>query len=239
MSNLSDSTHFTHSNKSINRNRYSFIIFDWDGTVMDSIARIVSSLQVAAQLADIEIPDDKTARSVIGMSLGNAIKNLFPNANEAQAKFLFDSYRTEYREHSQVPTPIFEGAETLLQKLRVEGLKAAIATGKGRGGLDTILNDTQLGHYFVDSICADESQSKPNPAMLYTLLKRNNVKLEDCVMIGDTIHDLAMAKAAGMDSIGITLGVNNKIELAPYDPVIVVDDYQQLTNFLLGHDSND
>ena len=211
---------------------YQFIIFDWDGTLMDSIGRIVSSMKETAIALDFPVPSDQLARSVIGMSLEKALEVVFPDADEVQAKQLFQQYRKEYIELNTTPTPMFDGAEALLLSLKKSGNKLAVATGKARAGLDRVLVSTNLSELFVDTICADETESKPSPVMLQTICQRNGFDISDCVMIGDTIHDLAMAKAAGMDSIGVTFGVNNRQELEAYQPVAIVDDFEQLAEAL-------
>ncbi|MER2492133.1 HAD family hydrolase [Catenovulum sediminis] len=214
-------------------NKYKLVIFDWDGTLMDSIGRIVSSMQNAASNCGVEVPSDALAQSVIGLSLPTAIQTLFPSADETMKKRLSDVYRQEYVYDNPVPTPLFHGVEPLLQQLSEQGYILAVATGKARAGLDRVLKATGLANYFAATICADESESKPSPKMLLSLLQQFDLTANQAVMIGDTVHDLNMANNAGMDAIGVTCGVNDEATLASCKPVAIVHQIHQIKTILL------
>lgn len=204
------------------------VIFDWDGTLMDSIGRIVSSMQNAAQKAAVPVPDEATAASVIGLSLDKAIETLFPNQDAQTRQRLFDLYRQEYIELNTTATPLFEDALTCLQLFRDNGYLLAVATGKARAGLQRAMDSVGLTDFFDTSICADESESKPSPAMLLTVLERFSLSSDDAIMIGDSVHDLKMAQAAGMASIGVTMGADCAERLAQFSPIAVVDSLTEL-----------
>ncbi|EWH09703.1 HAD family hydrolase [Catenovulum agarivorans DS-2] len=199
---------------------------------MDSIGRIVSSVQNAARSLDIEVPDAESAKSIIGLSLPKAIATLFDDVDESLHPELVKRYSQQYVQLDTTPTPMFECAEELLIKLKNAGCLLAVATGKSRAGLNRVFNSTGLAHLFDASICADESQSKPHPAMLETLLTKLDVSKQQTVMIGDTVHDLQMALNAGIDSIGVTCGVNDAATLTKLSPIAVADDMRALSSVL-------
>ena len=208
--------------------QYKLVIFDWDGTLMDSIGRIVSSLQKAAQTLALPIPCDHSAKSIIGLSLTEAANVLFPDCSQDQHEQLAIHYKKQFRELNDTPMPLFDDTEALLKLLQSQQRLLAVATGKARAGLEHVFEESQVGHYFHDSICSDEALSKPNPSMLNMLLQRLNVKPEQALMIGDSIHDLKMAVNAGVDSIGVTLGVADRATLAQYQPKHIVDNMKEL-----------
>jgi phosphoglycolate phosphatase len=213
---------------------YKLIIFDWDGTLMDSVGRIVSSMQAAAKSAKLSIPSDHDAKQIIGLSLPKAIEILFPKRTEAQAEFLIAQYKLQYVELNTTPTPLFDNALNLLTRLRTTDKLLAVATGKGREGLQRVWQVTDTEQYFHTSRCADEAHSKPDPQMLHSLLTELNIEAKQAVMIGDTSHDLEMARRAGVDSIGITLGVHDKDVLSQYQPKAIVDSLFELETLLIS-----
>lgn len=210
-------------------NEVKWLIFDWDGTLMNSIARIVASMQAAAVDVNLPVPTDAQAKSIIGMSLPIAIENLFPGISHKNYQLLCDAYRQQYVEKNLTPSPLFDDTEFVLSQFKNAGFKLAVATGKARAGLDRVLGSSQLTHYFDDSICADESVSKPAPDMLVTLAKRNQIEMNQAILIGDSVHDLKMAQNANMRSIGVTMGANTADELKTYQPIAIID---QLTALL-------
>lgn len=213
--------------------QYKLVIFDWDGTLMDSIARIVSSIQASAQHCQLAIPTVQSVKEIIGLSLPKALNILFPGASSADMAVLRAQYKYHYVEADLTPSPLFEHALTLLTALKSENKLLAVATGKGRAGLQRIFSVTQTEHFFNASRCADEARSKPDPQMLLSLLAELNINAEQAVMVGDTSHDMKMAQAAGIDSIGITLGVHNREILTQYQPIAIVDSLAQLQQLLL------
>ena len=212
---------------------YKLIIFDWDGTLMDSIARIVSSMQNAASSCQLDIPTDSQVKEIIGLSLPKAMTILFPGASSTELSTLIDQYKYQYVEGNDIATPLFENALTLLTTLTNENLLLAVATGKGRQGLQRVFLSTNTEHFFRASRCADESASKPHPEMILSLLAELNIEPQYAVMIGDTSHDMQMAQAAGIDRIGVTLGVHNREVLNSYQPKAIVDSLDELQQILL------
>ena len=212
--------------------KYKLVIFDWDGTVMDSISKIVNCIRHSALALNIEPPSDTAIKNIIGMSLELAIEVLFPD-DVAQHPALIKGYKQQYRVDT-TPTPVFDNVENVLSTLKAQGVILAIATGKGRAGLERLLDESQLREFFSASRTSCEAQSKPSPDMLYQLLDELGVNVDDALMIGDTKIDMAMAKAAGMDRVGVTMGVHNAEQLNEFTPVATVDSYQQLQRILVG-----
>ncbi|GAA69090.1 HAD-IA family hydrolase [Pseudoalteromonas sp. BSi20429] len=212
--------------------KYKLVIFDWDGTVMDSVTKIVNCIRSSAESLNLVSPNDLAIKNIIGMSLEKAIDVLFPD-NVAQHQALISGYKYQYSVDT-TPTPIFANVVSVLGALKEQGIVLAVATGKGRGGLERLLEQSQLRHFFSATRTSDEAQSKPSPDMLYQLLEELGISAQDAVMIGDTQIDMTMAKAAGMDRIGVTMGVHNAQQLNKLSPVATVDNYLQLQQVLLG-----
>ncbi|WP_204483558.1 HAD-IA family hydrolase, partial [Aeromonas veronii] len=209
-------------------------IFDWDGTLMDSVGRIVACVQGAARDCELAVPSPAQIRQIIGLSLDVAMSRLFPLCSdsgtaidERQIATLIDRYRHHYL-HDATPSPLFAGAGELLHDWRSRGLQLAIATGKSRRGLDRVLDETGLRPLFVTSRGADEARSKPDPLMLEQILDELGLSPRQAVMIGDSVHDMAMAEAIAMSCIGVTWGVDSCDALSRYEPVAVVDSIRAL-----------
>ncbi|MCU4674785.1 HAD-IA family hydrolase [Catenovulum sp. 2E275] len=205
-----------------------WVIFDWDGTLMDSIARIVSSLQDAAQEVGVAIPSDQEVKAIIGMSLPKAVDTLFPEIDSATKDALAQAYKFQYIENNQTPSPLLGGAEQLVRDLKYAGFKLAISTGKARSGLLRVLAQSGIADYFDDSICADESVSKPAPDMLLTLLERNQISADQAIMVGDSLLDLEMAKNAQMQAVGVTMGASSRDQLETIESVAIIDSLSEL-----------
>ena len=212
--------------------KHKFIIFDWDGTLMDSIGRIVSCMQLVANDLGLTVPTSNDVKGIIGISLKPGIQQLFPDASNDQLDALFSGYKEHYLRLDQTPSSMFDGVEKMLDDLKSSGHELAVATGKARRGLVRAWEHTGLSHYFVASRCADETQSKPNPDMLQQLLDERGFVAEEAVMIGDSIHDLKMAETIGMDRIGVSFGAASKHELEMHQPLVVTDNIPQLNQFL-------
>lgn len=208
------------------------VIFDWDGTVMDSIGKIVVSLQQAALRVNMPVPSAHHAKQIIGLSLDPAFKQLFPQSTQAERDELSEHYKDVYLNHDQTPTPLFPDAHELFSALNAHGYLLSVATGKARRGLDRMMSETNTAHYFKSSRCSDEAHSKPHPDMLQQLLAHHQLEPHQAVMIGDTVHDLAMAQAIDMPRIGITHGVHGAAELMRHQPIAVVDSLRTLKEFL-------
>ena len=203
-------------------NKYQCIIFDWDGTVMDSAAKIVSTMQIAAKMSAMPIPTYDEVAHIIGISLKPAIAQLFALDDEHKVDELTQNYKTAFVEHDQTPCPLFPGAQQLLQTLHPQ-YTLAVSTGKARRGLNRAWATTNTGQYFTDSCCADEAQSKPHPDMLEQILRRQRLSPEQCLMVGDTTYDLQMAESLGMDRVGVSYGVHSPAKLNTHTPLAVID----------------
>jgi len=214
-------------------NRYKLVIFDWDGTLMDSIDRIVSSMQAAAVHCSLVVPSNDQVKNIIGLSLPVALEILFPASCDKQHEEMIEQYKYQYVEGDDTPTPLFDNAINLLTELKRHDKLLAVATGKGRQGLQRVFNMSNTEHFFHASRCAGEVLSKPDPDMLFSLLKELDVAPEHALMIGDTSHDMQMALSAGVDRIGITLGVHDRQILNQYKPKAVVDSLDELQQLLL------
>ena len=212
---------------------YKLVVFDWDGTLMDSIARIVSSMQAAAYHCQLTIPTENSVKDTIGLSLSKVLDILFPGASQRDITALLEQYKFQYVEGNSTPAPLFEHALLLLKALTDNDKLLAVATGKGREGLQRVFSSSQTEHFFHASRCADEAKSKPDPEMLLSLLAELSIAPEQAVMVGDTCYDMQMAKAAGIDRIGITLGVHSRDILKKFQPIAIVDSIAELQQILL------
>lgn len=215
-------------------------IFDWDGTLMDSVGRIVACVQGAARDCELAVPAPAQIRQIIGLSLDVAMSRLFPLCSdsgcaidERQIAVLIDRYRHHYL-HDATPSPLFAGAGELLHDWRSRGLQLAVATGKSRSGLDRVLDETGLRPLFVTSRGADEANSKPDPLMLEQILDELGLSPRQAVMIGDSVHDMAMAEAIAMPRIGVTWGVHDKARLLAYRPLVTIDTMAELMHMPLN-----
>ncbi len=206
------------------------IIFDWDGTLMDSIGLIVDSMHVAGEAHGFKTTD-KAVKDIIGLSLMNGIKILYPYADESQTLAIQQTYAEYYIANSHC-TPLFEPIEDMLQTLQEQGKKLAVATGKKRKGLDRVLDASDSRDYFVMTRCADESGSKPDPQMLTDILDYTQQQISDAVFIGDSIYDIQMATKLGMTSIAVNYGTATSAELAEQNPTYQVDTPQALAKLL-------
>lgn len=211
---------------------YKLLIFDWDGTVIDSAARIVSSMQNAARdLAHPELADE-AVRDIIGLGLPEAIEALIPGIEAQQNAALAQRYSHYYISADSTPTALFDGAEATLLRLRQQGYRLAVATGKSRRGLERVLEDTGLGYLFEISRCADETTSKPDPHMLHEILEQTGVAPEHALMIGDTEFDLEMGVRAGINTVAVSYGAHHIERLRKYDPVLEMHSFPDLESWL-------
>ena len=212
--------------------RFKLLVFDWDGTLIDSIERIVASLQHASrEVVGVDL-DASRARSVIGLGLHEALERLHPELGAVDIASVADAYRQNFLNDSDVPERLFDGVVDMLQQLSAENYTLAIATGKSRPGLDRAMEHHELGHYFVTTRCAGEYRSKPDPEMLNSILHELGTPAKYTVMIGDSEHDMLMAGNAGVNAIGVTHGVEDAESLMAYKPLACLDDITDLYEFL-------
>ncbi len=211
--------------------RFDLLIFDWDGTLMDSAGVIVACIQAASRDMGLPEPSREAASHIIGLGLRQALETLFPDLPEDQHQPLADHYRRHYLGQDQ-EIPLFDGARELIADLRDRGHLLAVATGKARRGLDRAFAHTGLAPFFHASRTADETFSKPHPAMIEELLAELNVPAERALMIGDTSHDLQMARNAGIAALGAGYGAHPAEHLEDHDPLAVCLDFAELARWL-------
>lgn len=208
------------------------VIFDWDGTLMDSVGQIVESLLAAAAQYEIDL-SASAAANIIGLGLPEAMAVLFPQHPHLHAE-IQAAYAAHYVPRSQ-QTRLFEGVEALLERLAAQDIQLAVATGKSRAGLDRVLADSGIADYFSVTRCASETRSKPHPQMLQEILAVTGIAAADAVMVGDTSYDLEMAQRIAMPRIGVSYGVHSVDKLNRYQPVAVVDQVLKLGEILQYH----
>lgn len=208
------------------------VIFDWDGTLMDSEAVIVSCMQGAIRDMALEPRTDSEISNIIGLGLLEAVTALYPGSNPTFAEQMADHYRTHWLQTSQGREDLFPGVIPLIEGLHQDGIKTAIATGKSRRGLDHVLQVTEIGSLFHSSRCADETRSKPHPQMLHEILEELAVPAAAAVMVGDTEYDLKMASRAEMASIGVCYGVHSASRLQRHQPLACVEALETIRELL-------
>ena len=207
------------------------IIFDWDGTLFDSVGQIVASLKYAAEQFQQPLTDDD-AKSIIGLGLPEVAQALFPQVPELH-KDILQSYADHYVAHSK-SDEWFDGVSEMLHDLKSQGVELAVATGKSRRGLDRVLGQTQSLELFSATRAASETKSKPDPLMLTEILQETNVSVEHAIMVGDTSYDLEMARNIEMSRVGVTYGVHTPEVLNQYSPLFLAKDVSELHAFLLN-----
>ncbi|CAG4883346.1 putative phosphoglycolate phosphatase, clustered with ribosomal large subunit pseudouridine synthase C [Georgfuchsia toluolica] len=211
--------------------RLELIVFDWDGTLMDSTAAIAQAIQAAAQDLGLAAPSDAAARHVIGLGLNDALAQAVPDLPPQRYGDMAQRYRHHYLSNSQ-SLQLFEGIPELLRELKTRGHFLAIATGKSRRGLNEVLARSGL-HSLMDATrCADECFPKPHPQMLKELLDELGVSPEAAVMIGDTTHDLQMAKNAGVVAVAVSYGAHEAAVLVAEQPNAHCNTVEELRRWL-------
>jgi len=208
------------------------IVFDWDGTLMDSEGRIVACLQQAARDLGHEVPPPERAREVIGLGLHQAVARLFPEADEAEVWRLSDAYRRHFLGDELAHSELFPGARELLEELAEAGYLLAVATGKSRRGLEKEFELTGLGELFHVTRCADETSSKPHPQMLLEILDFTGREPEAALVVGDTEFDMQMAANAAVPAVGMSHGVHSSDRLQEAGALMVFDRLEELGGWL-------
>lgn len=216
------------------RPTYSLVVFDWDGTLMDSTPTIVNAIQASCRDLGLPVPPDAAASWVIGLGLTEALATAIPSLQPDQIPKLLERYRFHYLTKDP-ELQLFSGIQELLDALRAMGVRMAVATGKSRVGLERMLETTGLRPYFIATRCADETFSKPHPAMLQQLMEETGALPEEVIMIGDTSHDLNMACNAGVAGLGVSYGAHPVSELLPCRPEAVLHSVEDLHAWLIGH----
>jgi len=199
------------------------IVFDWDGTLVDTTAAISGAMQCAAADLGLEVPDDRLASHVIGLGMDDALRLAVPALQAHQRPAFFERYRQHYFARA-TELVTFPGAAELLSDLRQMGVMLAVATGKSRVGLERALEQLGWRRLFEATRCADEGEPKPHPWMLEDLFDELSVHPREAVMIGDTSHDLRMAEAAGCRAVAVSYGAHPKEHLLAHQPFALVNE---------------
>ena len=214
------------------QNDYALLIFDWDGTLADSIGRIVTAMQMAAQRASHPERDDEAVKGVIGLGLPEAILTLYPDMTPEQVVSFRQHYADVYIAMDAQPSPLFAGVKESLEAFRAAGYRLAVATGKARRGLDRVLKANGWEDFFDITRAADESASKPDPLMLNQILAHCDVRPEQALMVGDASFDLLMARNAGIDSVAVGYGAQSMQSLMAYEPRLAIERFTELRTWL-------
>ncbi|MCP9338020.1 HAD-IA family hydrolase [Stutzerimonas xanthomarina] len=214
-------------------NKYELLIFDWDGTLVDSIGRIVESILVAAARCDLPRLDEHSIKGIIGLGLPEAIAVLYPDVTDRK---LVEAFRRAYADHylalEAEPSVLYPGVATALQQFREQGHQLAVATGKGRRGLDRVLAGQGWSDFFDVTRCADETASKPDPLMIHEILEHCGVSPERALVIGDSVFDLEMARRAGVDSVAVSYGAQPLDVLLSCSPCMAINCFSELGEWL-------
>lgn len=211
---------------------FDLIVFDWDGTLVDSTQLIVDSVIAASIDVGLNEPEPSAVRGIIGLGLQEALIELFGHISEVQLQQMVARYRFHYfTEDHQVP--LFDGVFEAIIDLEKQGFMLAVATGKGRRGLNQSLERSGLLKYFHATRCVDECNSKPHPQMLMELMDELGTEPARTLMIGDTIHDLQMAQNANVASLAVTYGAQSIENLLPCAPLAYFDNFTKLNQWLI------
>jgi phosphoglycolate phosphatase len=213
---------------------FKLVVFDWDGTLMDSEARILDSMQRALAEAGATPRAPDAIREFIGLGLPEAVQGLLPDAPDAVRASVAASYRRHYLGAAGLPSPLFPGVAGVLDELAGLGYLLAVATGKGRMGLDRALRDSGLHGRFRATRCADETRSKPHPQMLQEIMQDVGVGPERTLMIGDTEFDMLLARNAGVGALAVGYGAHRRHRLLGLAPLGCLGDIRELPAWLGG-----
>jgi len=211
--------------------RYELIVFDWDGTLMDSTGVIVASIQAACRDLGLPVPDDERAAHVIGLGLADALSYAIPGLPPDEYRSVAERYRHHFLLRDP-QIPLFPGTHEMLAGLQERGHLLAIATGKSAKALERALHTTGVAHFFVATRCADQCASKPAPEMLHELMEELAAGAETTLMIGDTVHDLLMAANAGVAALAVGHGAHPREKLLALGPIACVDSMAELQRWL-------
>jgi phosphoglycolate phosphatase len=214
--------------------RFDLLIFDWDGTLMDSAGVIVDSIQRACEDIGLPAPGERASRQIIGLGLAQALQTLLPDLPAGEYPRLVERYRHHYLGRD-ADIPLFAGVTDGLRDLHGAGFTLAVATGKSRLGLERALEASRLGAWFAATRCADQTHSKPHPAMVLELIDELDADPARTLVIGDTSHDLLMAANAGVASLGVTYGAHEADDLHPHAPLALLDSFAAVHAWLAAN----
>ena len=210
------------------------IVFDWDGTLFDSAAVIADCIQQAAREMALPVPDRETASHVIGLGLNDSLRHAMPTLPPERYQEFLALYRGYFLERED-SLSLFAGVPELLAELRERGHQLAVATGKPRRGLERAFQASGIGPLFAASRCGDETRSKPDPMMLLELMRELRLGASDLLMIGDTSHDLGMARSAGVDAVAVCYGAHPMESLSAWQPRACVGSVEELRQWLTAN----
>ncbi|HEV2852436.1 MAG TPA: HAD-IA family hydrolase [Thermoanaerobaculia bacterium] len=213
-------------------NPFRLLVFDWDGTLMDSIGTIVACTQATIRELELGELPEQTIRGTIGLGLKETVDILSPGCDEELYGRILETYRQHWHSTYRDMPLLFGGVGEMLEALAQEGYLLAVATGKSRRGLDYALDQTELRDLFHATRTADEAFSKPHPQMLLDILDELGVAPRDAVMIGDTTYDLEMARSARTHAVGVCSGGHCREELERFDPLACLDQVVELAPWL-------
>lgn len=208
------------------------VIFDWDGTLIDSVDHIADSLHLAATELGFPARQRDAYKDIIGLGIIEALQTLYPGLAMDEVQAIREGYARYFFSKQTTSQSVFPGIHELLVDLAGVESKLAVATGKSRRGLVKALNSSGLGEHFAITRCADETRSKPDPAMLLEIVEYFGIEPNEAVMIGDTIYDMEMAQRIGMPAIGVEWGVHPRARLEEYSPAAVASDMAALRQAL-------
>ena len=214
---------------------YRLLVFDWDGTLADSEQRIVEAAQSAIETLNLPARSHEQVRTIIGLALGEACQALFPDMAKGQEHRFIACYREYYLRNTADPIPLFPGAAGALRGFAEDRYQLAVATGKGRRGLDRDMANHELGPLFSTTRCADDAPSKPHPKMLLDIMAELAVDSAETLMIGDTAYDMEMARNAGVARVAVSSGVHDRQRLLEFDPLALLDSVADLPAWLSNH----
>lgn len=214
--------------------RFDLIVFDWDGTLMDSAAAIVRAMVSAARDLEVPEPSEERARHVIGLGLTDALRHAVPDLAEEHYPRMVERYRHHYLSRDHELT-LFPGTLEMIGELAAGGCLLAVATGKSRLGLNRALAQSCLGSFFQATRCADECFSKPHPAMLEEIMDELGVERARTLMVGDTTHDLQMARNAGVAGLGVAFGAHPLSVLKAESALAIIEKPADLASWFREH----
>ncbi|MFI3189206.1 hydrolase [Crenothrix sp. D3] len=213
-------------------NRFDLLIFDWDGTLIDSIEWITHCLQTAAAKSGCAIPERQAAKNVIGLSIHKATSTLHPEVDAQTLEQLVQHYSREYLSKQLSRNDLFPDVLDMLIELKHAGYSLAVATGKTRHGLQEALHATDTEDLFCATRCADETESKPDPKMLLEIMAVAQCSPERSLMVGDSTYDLQMANNAHISSAGVYCGAHPKDILQQHNPLLCLPLATELLAYL-------
>ena len=214
--------------------RYRLIVFDWDGTLLDSASGIVESIQEAARDLRLPVPTRETASHVIGLGLHDSLRTAVPTLAVDRYREFAEAYRRHFLARQGGMT-LFPGVREVLRELHQAGVQLAVATGKSRRGLEQAFDATALRDFFAASRCADETEPKPHPAMLLELMRQLAAAPAQALMIGDTSHDVEMARSANVDAVAVSYGAHAEADLRALRPRACLASVAELRQWLRQH----